>query len=151
MTITVKDSMVRIPDNPWSLENKKERHSGRSHSFGNGDGVDFVRCRICRDYLRVISGRHLSKHGTVRETYMEEYDLSPDELIAKDSRRLHSSRCDYRPYSKREWVAAIKKVYKRDEQVFAGFLQKKYQQLYHQGIWLFGDWDNALRAVGCAP
>ncbi len=96
----------------------------------------------------MISGRHLSKHGTDRETYMEEYGLSPDELIAKDSRRLHSSRRDYRPYNKRDWIAAIKKVYKRDEQVFAGFLQEKHQQLYHQGIWLFGDWDKALRAAG---
>jgi hypothetical protein len=112
---------------------------------------DFVRCRICGDHRRVISGRHLSKHGTDREIYMGEYRLSPDELIAKDSRRLHSSRRDYRPYSKKDWIAAIKKVYKRDEQVFAGFLQEKYQQLYHQGTWLFGDWDEALRAAGFNP
>jgi len=79
---------------------------------------------------------------------MAEYGLSPDELIATDSRQLHSSCRDYRPYSKRDWIAAIKKVYKRDEQVFAGFLQEKHQQLYHQGIWLFGDWDKALRAAG---
>jgi hypothetical protein len=82
---------------------------------------------------------------------MEEYGLSPDQLIAKDSRRLHSSRRDYRPYAKRDWIAAMKKVYKRDEQVFAGFLQEKHQQLYHQGIWLFGDWDKALRAAGFDP
>ncbi len=82
---------------------------------------------------------------------MEEYGLSPDELIAKESRRLHSSRRDYRPYSKKDWIAAIKKVYSRDEQVFAGFLQEKHQQLYHQGTWLFGDWDKALRAAGFAP
>ncbi len=119
--------------------------------FNDRAGIDFVRCRICDDRRRVISGRHLSKHGTDREKYMDEYDLSPDELIAKDSRRLHSSRSDYRPYSKRDWMAAIKKVYKRDEQVFAGFLQEKHQQLYHQGIWLFGDWDKALRAAGFDP
>jgi hypothetical protein len=82
---------------------------------------------------------------------MGEYGLNPDELIAKDSRRLHSSRRDYRPYNKRDWIAAIKKVYIRDEQVFAGFLQEKHQQLYHQGIWLFGAWDNALRAAGFDP
>ena len=82
---------------------------------------------------------------------MEEYGLSPDELIAKDSRRLHSSRRDYRPYNKRDWIAAIKKVYKRDEQVFAGFLQEKQQQLYHQGTWLFGDWDKVLRGAGFDP
>jgi hypothetical protein len=82
---------------------------------------------------------------------MEEYDLSPDKQIAKDSRRLHSSRRDYRPYTKRDWIAAIKKVYKRDEQVFAGFLQEKHQQFYHQGTWLFGDWDKALRGAGFDP
>jgi hypothetical protein len=49
----------------------------------NGDGVDFVCCRMCGDHRRVISGRHLSKHDTDRETYMEEYHLTPDELIAK--------------------------------------------------------------------
>jgi hypothetical protein len=81
---------------------------------------------------------------------MDEYGLSPDELIATDSRRLHSSRRDYRPYSKRDWIAAIKKVYKRDEQVFAGFLQEKHQQLYHQGTWLFGDWDKAPRSGICS-
>ena len=53
-----------------------------------GDGFDFVRCRICGDHRRVISGRHLSKHETDRETYMEEYHLTPDELIAKDFRMI---------------------------------------------------------------
>ena len=76
---------------------------------------------------------------------MEEYGLSQDEPIATDSRQLHSSRRDYRPYSKRDWIAAIKKGYKRDEQVFAGFLQEKHQQLYHQGTWLFGNWDKYLK------
>jgi hypothetical protein len=125
---------------------QQQRPSRRTRSSNRGEGFDFVRCRICGDYRRVVSGRHLSKHGTDREQYMEEYGLSPDELIAKDSRRLHRSRRDYRPYSKRDWIAAIKKVHKRDEQVFAGFLQEKHPQLYHQGTWLFGDWSNALRA-----
>jgi len=49
------------------------------------EGVDFVACRICGDRRRVISGRHLSKHGTDRLTYIEEYGLSPDQLIAKPS------------------------------------------------------------------
>jgi len=82
---------------------------------------------------------------------MDEYGLSPDQLIAKNSRRLHSSRRDYRPYSKRDWVAAIKKIYKRNAQIFPGSLQEKHQQLYHQGAWLFGDWDKALRAAGFDP
>jgi hypothetical protein len=123
----------------------------RSRKLGGVEGVDFVRCRVCGDHRRVISGRHLSKDDTDREEYMEEYSLSPDELIAKDSRRLHSSRRDYRPYSKRDWIAAIKKVHKREGQVFAGFLQEKHPQLYHQGTWLFGDWSNALRAAGFNP
>jgi hypothetical protein len=55
---------------------------------------------------------------------MEEYGLSSAELISRDSRRLHSSRRDNHSYSKRDWIAAIKKVYKPDEQVFAGYLQK---------------------------
>ena len=59
-----------------------------------------------------------------RETYMEEYGLSSAELIARNSRRLHSSRRDNHSYSKRDWIAAIKKVYKPDEQVFAGYLQE---------------------------
>ena len=52
-------------------------------SFDGDDGFAFVVCRICGDYLRVINSQHLSKHDTDRETYMEEYDLSPDELTAK--------------------------------------------------------------------
>jgi hypothetical protein len=46
-------------------------------SFDNDDGIEWVCCRICGDYLRVISGRHLGKHDTDRETYMEEYHLTP--------------------------------------------------------------------------
>ena len=134
-----------------SLTTAHKRTQARARNFGSNEGIEFVRCRICGDRVRVISGRHLSKHRTDREAYMEEYGLRPDELIAKASRRLHSSRRDYRPYSKRDWIAAIKEVYKRDNQVFAGFLQEKHQQLYHQGTWLFGDWDKALRAAGFDP
>ena len=63
------------------------------------------------DDRRVISGRHLSKHGTDRETYMEEYGLSPDKLIAKDFCRIQSSHRGYRPYGKTGWIAAIKKIH----------------------------------------
>ena len=48
------------------------------------DGVDFARWRTCGKHLRVISGRHLSRHGIEREAYMNEYRLSSDDLIAKD-------------------------------------------------------------------
>jgi hypothetical protein len=55
------------------------RFSSRPSGIDDGEGIDFVRCRICGDHRRVISGRHLSKHGTDREEYMEEYGLSPDD------------------------------------------------------------------------
>jgi hypothetical protein len=110
-----------------------------------------VRCRVCGDHRRVISGRHLSKHEIDRETYMEEYGLSPDQLIAKDFRRIISSRRGYSPYGKKDWIDAIKKIHSRGESVFAGDLQDKQPYLYQQGLWIFGDWDKALRAAGFDP
>jgi hypothetical protein len=53
----------------------QKRPRTRNRSIDGDEGVDFVRCRICGDHRRVISGRHLSKHDTDRETYMEEYHL----------------------------------------------------------------------------
>jgi hypothetical protein len=120
-------------------------------SFDNDDGIEFVCCRICGDHRRVISGRHPSKHDTDRETYIEEYHLTPDELIAKDFRVLQSSRHNYYPNGKNEWIAAMKNVYKKDGKVFAGYLQANYAHLYEQGIWIFGDWDKALNAAGFYP
>jgi len=120
-----------------------------AHSFRSDNFVvaaPLVPANPCAygDHRRVISGRHLSKHGIDRETYMEEYALSPDELIAKDVRRLQSSRRDYRPYGKRDWIQAIRELHKVEGNIFAGRLQKKHSHLYVQGTWLFGDWDNAL-------
>jgi hypothetical protein len=74
---------------------QRTRFGPRGQTFGSDDGIEFVSCRICGDHRRVISGRHLSKHDTDRETYMEEYHLTPDELIAKDFRRIQSSRRGY--------------------------------------------------------
>jgi hypothetical protein len=122
-----------------------------NRSFDNDDGFDFVCCRICGDHRRVISGRHLSKHDTDRETYMEEYHLTPDELIAKDFRVIQSSRPGYYPNDKRNWITTVKKLHKQGESVFAGDLQDKNPFLYDQGVWIFGDWDNALRAAGFDP
>jgi hypothetical protein len=130
---------------------RSKRHHDRSRGLRRREGMEFVRCRICGDKRRVISGRHLSKHGIDRETYIEEFRLSPDELCAKDFRRLVSSRPDYYPHDKRNWIAAIKNIYKRDGQVFAGHIQKKYPHVYHQGVWLFGNWDYGLRAGGFDP
>jgi hypothetical protein len=119
--------------------------------LGKQNGIDFVRCRICRDRLRVISGRHLSKHGTDRETYREEYGLTPDELIAKDFRVIQSSRPGYFPHGKSDWIVAIKWVYKKDRNINPKHLQKKYPHLYDQGVWIFGDADKALRAAEFDP
>ena len=94
----------------------------RAQRIGRADGFDFVRCRICGRHLCVISGRHLSTHGTDRETYIEEYGLSPDQLCSKSFRVNHSSRSDYRAHSRREWIAAIKAVHKQHGNVYAGFL-----------------------------
>jgi hypothetical protein len=82
---------------------------------------------------------------------LEEYDLSPDELIAKDFRIIQSSRRGYYPNGKSEWIAAMRKVYDKDSNVFAGYLQEKYPHLYEQGVWIFGDWDKALCAAGFDP
>jgi hypothetical protein len=82
---------------------------------------------------------------------MEEYGLTPDELIAKDFRLLRSSRPGFVPHGKRGWIAAIKDVYKRDRIVTPIHLQKNYPHLYDQGVWIFGDWDKALRAAGFDP
>jgi len=123
---------------------------GKRVIAGN-EGFDFVRCRICGDHRRVISGRHLSKHEIERETYMAEYRLSADQLVAIDFRRIRSSRRDYHPYRKRDWVSAVKTVYKKIGNVNARYLQLHYPNIYTQGVWLYGDWDNALRAAGFDP
>ena len=123
----------------------------RARNLDSDDGVQFVRCRICGDHYRVISGQHLSTHDTDRETYMEEYCLSPDELSAKDFRMIISSRKGYHPYGKSDWIAAIKKLYKRDRDITQKYLRSKHPHLYVQGVWIFGDWDMALRAARFDP
>jgi len=82
---------------------------------------------------------------------MEEYRLSPDELIAKDFRVIQSSRRGYRPYDRKAWIWAIKKLDKDGGSIRAGDLQNRHESLYHLGVWLFGDWDSALRAAGFDP
>jgi hypothetical protein len=100
----------------------------------SSNGIDLVRCLICGKHLRVISGRHLSTHGTDRKTYIEEYRLSPDQLCSKTFRVNHSSRSDYCPDGKRDWIAAIKKIHKQHGHVFAGYLQDNVPHLYNQGF-----------------
>jgi hypothetical protein len=94
---------------------------GRARRMDGAEGIDFVRCLICGKHLRVISGRHLCTHGIDRETYIEEYRLTPDQLCAKDFRRLHSSRRDYHRYGKRGWIVAVRKLYKREGKFCAGY------------------------------
>lgn len=118
---------------------QRKRLGPRRRKLDGEKGFDFVRCRICGDHRRVISGRHLSKHDIDREAYMEEYHLTPDELIAKAFRVIQSSRRGYYPNGRSEWIDAVKKVYKRDGKIFARYLQDKYKHLYEQGIWIFGD------------
>jgi hypothetical protein len=115
------------------------------------EGVDFVRCRICGDHYRVISGRHLAKHGIDRQDYMAEYHLSPDKLIAKDFRVLRSSRPGFYPYGKSDWIAAIREIYRIDGNVSPKYLQAKHRHIYNQGRWFFGDFDRALCAAGLDP
>ena len=46
----------------------------------------------------------------------------------------------------------MKTVYKHYGNVYAGFLQKHYPNLYLEGSWLNGgDWDAALRVLGFTP
>ena len=130
---------------------QRKRATRRSKQWSGVSGIDFVRCRICGDRRRVISQRHLSKHDTDRETYIHEYELSPDQLIASDFRRTQSSRPRYKPLNKRTWIAAIRKANGRKGKLSASLLQHGSPSLYFQGKWLFGSWDNALRAAGFAP
>jgi hypothetical protein len=150
VSLTSKIQLSPFVSNFRIQPGQKNGHSRSVRSNGR-EGIDFVCCRICGERRRVISGRHLSKHGTDRETYMEEYGLSPDELIAKDFRRVQSSRGDFRPYSKRELIEAIKTAYKRNPRFLSGNVRKTHRQLYHQSLWLFGSWDDALRAAGLDP
>src|SRR5512134_2344721 len=116
---------------------RRRQQSRKTRNYDKA-GVDFVSCRICGKHLCVISHRHLSTHGTDRETYIEEYALSPDELCSKTFRINHSSRSDYCAHSRREWIAAMKAVYKQHGNVYARFLQKHYPNLYVEGLWLNG-------------
>ena len=46
----------------------------------------------------------------------------------------------------------MKAVYKQHGNVYAGFLQKHYRNLYEEGLWLNGnDWDAALCVLGFTP
>jgi hypothetical protein len=82
---------------------------------------------------------------------MEDYDLTPDELIAKDFRMIGSSRPGFHPHGKSDWIDAIKNLHKQGESISAGDLEDHYPYLYNQGVWIFGGWDRALRAAEFDP
>jgi len=83
---------------------------------------------------------------------MDEYELSPDELIAKAFRVIQSGGAAYEPYGKRQWTAAIQKFYRQKGSVWATDLQQsQLHHLYSQGVWLFGDWYSAVAAAGLDP
>jgi hypothetical protein len=67
--IVLKDRLLEGDDTLMSYT--RQRKGSSYLILGGVEGIDFVRCRICGDHRRVISGRHLSKHDTDRETYME--------------------------------------------------------------------------------
>jgi hypothetical protein len=54
-------------------------------------------------------------------------------------------------YGKREWIAVFKRVYKNDGHLSTMQLQHRHPQIYEQEIWIFGDWDKALRGAGFDP
>ena len=64
---------------------------------------------------------------------------------------IQSSGRDFFPHGKSDWIAAMKELHKQNESVFAVDLQDKHPYLYNQGVWIFGDWDKALRAAGFDP
>jgi hypothetical protein len=43
---------------------------------------------------------------------MEEYRLCPEELIAKAFRVIQSSRRAFKPYGKRDWILAMRKIHR---------------------------------------
>jgi sulfur relay (sulfurtransferase) complex TusBCD TusD component (DsrE family) len=67
-------------------------------SFDGDDGFSFVVCRICHDHRRVINSQHLSKHGTDRETYMEEYTSTQMIFLTQDTKScdIRTKSCDIR-------------------------------------------------------
>ena len=60
---------------------------------------------------------------------------------------IQSSHHRYFPHGKRDRIAAIKKVYTRDRDITEKYLRREHPHLYNQGVWIFGDWDKALRAA----
>ena len=61
---------------------------------------------------------------------MNEYKLSPDELVAKAFRIIQSCQPGFKPNSKAEWVDAIKRIYKKKGASGLWRLQKNHPHLY---------------------
>jgi hypothetical protein len=99
----------------------------------------------------VINTQHLSKHDTDRASYLAEFKLSPDQLIAKAFRVLQSSRPGYKPNNKAEWATEIKNIHASQGVAGLQRLERNHPMLYGQGIWLFGKIDAGFRFVGLDP
>ncbi len=82
---------------------------------------------------------------------MEEYGFSPDQLIAKAFRVLQSCHPGFKPNSKAEWVAEIKKTYQKKGVAGLHRVQKTHFHLYLQAKWLFGGMDQGFRFIGLEP
>ena len=61
---------------------------------------------------------------------------------------IQSSRPGYYPHGKNEWIAAVKKVYKRDGKMFAKYLQDyaRYVMNHHGNLSLAHNVDSDLGA-----
>jgi hypothetical protein len=65
---------------------------------------------------------------------MEEYELGPDQLIAKAFRVLQSCRAGFKPNGKAEWIIEIKRIYKKKGVAGLRRLQKNHRRLSDQGV-----------------
>jgi len=70
------------------MGHRRKRFGSRRRSSAVNDGVEWVCCRFCRDHRRMINNQDFLKHDTDRESYMEKYDVSPDQFIAKAFRMI---------------------------------------------------------------
>lgn len=108
-----------------------------------------VRCQICCKEFSVIHAKHLMlKHGVAREEYMQQFGLSPDNLMCAQMRKKLARRADYKPFSKAEVTRRVRAIFKKHGNIGAGEVQKKYPQAYRQAVGIFGGWGNVLSELG---
>jgi hypothetical protein len=64
--------------------------------------------------------------------------LAVDKKLAQGLSALRTARVD----------CCAKADLKTEGHVSTKYLQRKYPLIYQQSLWIFGNWDNALRAAG---